>query len=345
MRKYAVRVVPGSPVGRLAGFTLLELLLVMGLIALLFGIGLGVFARLDLGDRVAVALVQDALRSAHNFAVARSAPARVRIDGKTGTIRAEGMQVIGTWHFESLPIRGAFGIEGAMLGGKLVQDGFQGQALSFAGEPARSRVEIPVQGDPSWDLRQGFALRCALRPQAGAVGGAVLSLGESAGLETTERGSVRAWITAEVKDQHGDLQRGGRIPVEAPPGSLPPERWSVVEVQYDRRRLRLSVDGAPVAEVEETAPVWRLDGPLVLSPSNAAWPGAIDSLVVSAVAAHEESALPRGVVFAAGTPAEILFAPGGGLDRGFHREPVHLALEFEDGRRVGVLVNLYGTVE
>ncbi|MFN0007717.1 MAG: prepilin-type N-terminal cleavage/methylation domain-containing protein [Planctomycetota bacterium] len=333
---------------RSQGFTLVEMLLVIALIAMVLGIGLGALSRLDLGDRVAVALVQDSLRSAQNYAVGRAAPARVRLDVQTGAIRSEGMQVVGTWHFEDLPLRGAFELEGALLGGRLVDDGFQGRALSFVGEPSRSKVEIPVQGDPAWNLRDGFALRVALRPHSGGAahaGGAVLALGESAGLETTNQGAVRAWIAAEVADERGDLRRGGKIPVETLPRTLVDDRWSVVEVQYDRRSLRLWIDGVLAASVAEIAPVWKLDGPLVISPTSVPWPGTVDSLVVSCVTARDESRLPGGVAFAAGTPAEVLFAPGGGLDRDMHREPVRIALDFEDGRKASVLVNAYGTVE
>lgn len=333
---------------RSSGFTLVEMLLVIALIAMILGIGLGALSRLDLGDRVAVAVVQDALRSAQNFAVGRAAPARVRLDVKTGAIRSEGMQVVGTWHFEDLPIRGAFELEGALLGGRIVDDGFQGKGLSFVGEPSRSKVEIPVQGDPAWNLRDGFALHVALRPySSGAThaGGAVLALGESAGLETTGFGAVRAWIAAEVADERGDVRRGGKIPVETLPHTLVDDRWSVVEVQYDRRSLRLWIDGVLAAAVEEIAPVWKLEGPLVLSPTSQPWPGTIDSLVVSCVTARDEIRLPSGVAFAPGTPAEVLFAPGGGLDRDKHREPVRIALDFEDGRKASVLVNTYGTVE
>jgi prepilin-type N-terminal cleavage/methylation domain-containing protein len=329
------------------GFTLIELLLVMALMALILGVGVGMFARLDLGERVAVALVQDALRSAENFSVARTAPARVRIDAKTGEMRVEGMLVVGSWQFESEPIRGAFGLEGSMTGGRIVDEGFQGKALSFVGEPPRSRVEIPVQSDPAWNLHDGFALRCALRPHGreGEGGGAVLALGETLGLETNSSGGAHAWFSAEVSDERGEIRRGGRIPVEAPAGTLVPERWSVVEIQYDRRSLRLLVDGALAAEVEENAPVWRIDGPLVLSPSGSPWPGAIDALSVSAVAARDQSRLPSGAAFAAGTPAEIVFAPGGGLDRDVHKEAVRLAVQLEDGRQIQVRVNLFGTVE
>jgi len=83
----------------------------------------------------------------------------------------------------------------------------------------------------------------------------------------------------------------------------------------------------------------------VLSPGNRAWPGAIDNLSVSATAARDESRLPKHARFAAGTPAEVRFAPGGGLDRSVHRGPVELAVEFDDGRRSSIVVGLFGTVE
>jgi prepilin-type N-terminal cleavage/methylation domain-containing protein len=326
------------------GFTLLELLIVLTIMAILLGIGLGVFARLDFGDRAASSLVESTIRSAHNWAVARQAPARVTIDAANGTIRAEGQHLIGTWHFESMPIQGAFGLDGLSSGGQLVDDGFQGKALSFVGEPAHSRVEIPVQHDPSYDLRAGFAVRCALRVEAGQ-GGAVLKIGDSVGLETNEEAAVKGWILAEGVDDQGNVQKGGKIPIETPPLALPPARWAQVEFRYDRRRMQLLVNSTVLAEVRETAPVWKIESPLVISPGNAAFPGAIDSLVISAVGGEEEHRLPRNVAFAKGAPREILFAPGGELDRFAHREPVHLALEFDDGRQVAMQVNLYGTVE
>src|SRR5215207_669808 len=80
-----------------AGFTLIELLIVTMLIALLLGVGFGALARIDLGERVALSQVHNVLRSAHNWAIARSAPARVRIDPAAGTVRAEGLAILGTW--------------------------------------------------------------------------------------------------------------------------------------------------------------------------------------------------------------------------------------------------------
>lgn len=340
------------------GFTLVELLIVMSLIAVLMGLGIGVFANFKTGDRIATSLVQTVVRSAHNWAVSRLAPARVVVDPAANALHAEGLQVVGTWHFEGEPIKGAFGIDGVRLGGHFVEDGFQGQALSFEGEPARSRVDFAVQQDSSWNFAHGFALRCAVRP-ASARGGVLLEIGGVIGVETTDDGALKAWFIAQRTDDDqkhagtaqqrtGDERksgRGGRVTIATDPRLLAPQHWTMVELTYDRRAFTVRIDGQVAAFVAETAPVSLVEGPLALSPSQNAFPGAIDSLVVSAVVADERSELPKGVVFAQNTPVEILFQPGGGLDRERHREPIRLELEFEDGHKETVGVNLYGTVE
>lgn len=326
------------------GFTLIELLIVMSLVALMLGLGVGMFANLDVGGRVAVGAVQNVLRSAHNWAVARSAPARVLVDPASGTMHAEGRAVVGTWHFESDALDGAFGLDGVKLGGQIVEDGFEGRALSFAGEPARSRVEVPVHLDPSYDLSHGFSIRCAVRP-ADLRGGSLIALGDVAGLETGGDGSVRAWFVAERPEGDTRSGRGARVVIRSEPGLLRPERWSILEFAYDRATVSIRVDGQTVAWVDEDAPVARLAGPLVISPSETPFPGTIDALVVTCTSADEVAELTPTIAFAKGTPREIVFQAGGGLDRERHREPVRIELEFDDGHKETVQVNLYGTVE
>jgi prepilin-type N-terminal cleavage/methylation domain-containing protein len=326
------------------GFTLIELLIVMSLIALLLGMGLGVFSSLDMGDRVAVSSVQNVLRSAHNTSVALIAPTRVRIDAKQRTLRAEGLQIVGTWQLEGEPIVGAFGLTGTHYGGRFIDDGFQGRALSFAGEPGRSRVEFPIQNDPSWSFTEGFSVRCAVRTEERASG-SLLDLGRAVGIETTSDGAVKAWFVAQRSDDETQEGRGGKVSMSTAAGQITPSRWTRIEIEYDRRVFRILVDGQPAAELGETAPVMRLDGPLVLSPSSAAYPGDVDSLVVASVVASEPFELPDGVTFGKDTPGEIVFQAGGGLDRAFHFEPAKVLLEFDDGRKSTVLVNLSGTVE
>jgi prepilin-type N-terminal cleavage/methylation domain-containing protein len=327
-----------------AGFTLIELLIVMGIIALILGFGLGVFANLDVGGRVAVGSVQNVLRSAHNWAVARIAPARVVIDPVAGTLRAEGHQVVGTWHFEDESMRGAFGIDGVRFGGEIVPDGYQGHALSFVGQPARSHVDFPVQNDPAFDLTNGFSLRFALRPTS-AQGGELLDAGHVIGIETSADGAIKAHFVAQRTETDATGGRGGRVTIATEPFALVADRWAIVELTYDRVHFSLRVDGQVRAYVDENAPVAHPEGPLVLSPSPVAFPGTIDALVVSAVVVDAATELPKGVSLAKNTPHEIVFQAGGGLDREIHRDPVRLGLEFDDGRKETVQVSLYGTVE
>ena len=329
---------------RQQGFTLVELLAVIGILALIFGLGAGLFGRIDVSDRVGRPLVQSVLRSAQNWAVARGAPALVRIDREHGTLRAEGQLVVGTWHFESLPIRGAFGLDGTQLGGKLVDDGFQGRALSFVGEPAHSSVDIGVSQDPAFDLSEGFCVRCALRvePEASA---AVLDIGGVVGLDVGEQGALACWFVAERIDAQQQPVRGGKISLRAAAHTLVPRRWAQIELRYDRNTFEMWVDGARVASVDEQARVWALAGALRISPGQTPFAGAIDSLVVSVVGAATEAELPKTTHFAPDVPAEILFQPGGGLDRARHPEALRIRLLRDEGQESLVVVQPYGTVQ
>lgn len=327
-----------------AGFTLVELLLTIAVISLILGLGLGTLARIDMGERVSLAEVQNTLRAARNWAVAQDSPSCVRIDAAKKTIRAEGLQVIGTWRFENDSLEGAFGVRGANLGGKPLERGYRGRALSFVGEPARSRVEFPVQTDPACVLRHGFRIACALRSEED-TGGTVYALGDSLGLETSTNGALKGWFAPEIVDTRGDTGRGGRVLVDAPAGSLLASRWSEVVFAYDGRALTLEVDHTLVGRTLVEAPVWPAGGPLVLSPDVQPWSGAIDDLVVAVVHAGQTIELPSRVAFAKKTPSMIHFEAGGGLDREFHSEPVTLTLDLDDGRTQSATINLFGTVE
>lgn len=322
--------------------TLLELLLVMGLMAMLLGAGVGMLTQLDLGKRAAVGSVQNAIRAARNSALARNAPARVKIDVTNALLESESLAVIGTWHFESERLEGAFGLDGVLRGGAIVDDGFVGKALSFAGKNAFA--EVPVHQDSSFDLSLGFAIDCAVRVDEDG-GGRLLRIGHSVGIDVTGSREVKAWFVPEVRDTTGTLTRGGKLSAESAPDALVQSRWARIHVEYDRRRLLVAIDGVEVARLEATANVWRVEDPLSLSDESSSFPGTLDSLVISAVAASDVLQLPETVRFAAGTSTDISFDAGGNLDREHHTSPAKVVLEYDDGEQALVRVGVYGTVE
>lgn len=323
--------------------TLLELLLTMALMGVVLGAGLGIFASLDFGRRAALGLTQNVIRAARNSAVARAAPARVRFDRAANTIQAEAMSVIGTWHFERESLKGAFDLDGRMSGAVLIEDGYIGRALSLAlSRGAFARFDI--ERDPSFDVREGFALDLALRLQAPDAGRA-LNLGGVLGLDVQEGGGLRAWLVPEVVGSTGEPRGGGRIFVDSARGALTPGVWQRVRFEYDRRVARLFVDGVEEGRTEEVQPVWRLQGPLTLGDAQASFAGAVDALVIAAVSASELAELPESVALGPNTPRELRFDARGHLDREVHTQRVEFELVFEDGDAAAVVVGLYGTVE
>ena len=340
----ARRAAPRAGGVRRRGMTLVELLVVMGLAALVMGFGIGALSSIDVGGRSAVSMVQSSLRSARNWAVARDAPAKVTIDREARTIAAEGLAVVGTWHFEQDPPKGAFGLDGELVGGEIVDDGFLGRALSFVGAAAEAGYQVAVQQDPAFTLTDGFVIEFVARPET-TGGGRVLQLGRAVEVNAVAGGAMKIEFRALRVDELGNRVDAGKAILNTEPGVLPPNRWSRVMISYDRDRLRAFVEGIQVGELEESALVAPLEGAMVVGGGRRVWEGAIDTLVVSAVAVSDVVALPEGAAFSAETPAEITFWPGGGLDRSVHREPVEVAVEFDDGARVPIRIGLYGNVE
>ncbi len=327
------------------GLTLIELLIVMGLLAVMMGVGVGVIASLDIGSYGASGLVRGSLRSAKQWAMSRQAPARVRIDPQAGRIAAEGLAVIGTWHFEDVPPKGAFGLDGRLLGVELTPDGYLGKALQLSSDVRDGGYSVPVQDDPAFDLRGGFQIQVVLRPE-GQRRGRVLTLDKSVKLEVTRHYGMIVTVGTQRYDEETGKEIGaGNAVLTTPDYVLEPDRWNRVLISYDRTRFAAEVEGIEVAFLDEDGEVLPVKSEMLIGGGQRPWSGSVDNLVISAVGAQEEVFLPPGVSFPEDTPREIVFDAGGGLDRGTHSEPVVLQVEYEDGRLESIRVNMYGTVE
>ncbi len=329
-----------------AGMTLIELMLVMGVIAVMMGIGLGAFASLDPGRRAALGQVTSLLRSAHNTALASGAPARVSLNLKTGEIDAVGMRVVGTWHFEDLSLEGSDGLAGVFLGtdSLLVDEGFLGKGLGFEGAPARARAEFPVQDDPAFDLAMGFSLELSYQP-AELSGAQLLTIGDALILEATSGGGVSVSFHRREVDALGQPKRGARVGVRTGSGVLRVDQWNHVRCIYDQRVLQILVNDVPLAGTAADVQVWKSDGPLVVGGGVSLPAGVLDRLVLSVASGSEHSVLPLGVSFVKPTPPAVQFMAGGALDPRVHPEPVGVVLDFGDGLVETIRISTYGTVD
>lgn len=341
------------------GLTLLELLLVMAIMGVVFGLGLGAFAALDAPDSSAVGLVQSTLRAASNEALSRDTEARVRFvresdpgGAELGAMQPSRLFVAGTWHFETTELKGAFGIDGAGFALRVVDDGFIGRGLSLAQKGAEARFD--VQADPAFDPTDGFVVELCLRTDAvDGSAGHVLNIGSAIGIDLMPDGSLRGWMAPEFGDgqkrAQASAQGGTFLFAESGPGSVVAGRWSRVRLAYDRRILAIDVDGQPYERLPADLPVRELVGPMTLSNAKRqGFRGDVDKLVVSFYQLTDPIELPRGATFTASSPREVVFS-GGGLDAGVHDGPVEIGLRFlEPGggsHEKKVRVNLYGTVE
>lgn len=321
--------------------------MVMAILGVVLGAGLGALASLNPGERAAVGTVQNVLRAANNSAIARSGPARVRLNRESGSMLAESQVVVGTWRFETPQLTGAFGLDGVVVGmdeAPLDDAGYQGNCLDLAAAPRTARIQFPVHEDPAFDLRAGFSIEVAVRP-SGLAATTLLDVGGVLMVETGPRAELAATFVAASVSDTGEEVQGSRIALRTGPGAVRLGRWNRLRVSYDRRYLVIAVDGVELARRPETTRLWQLQRGLFLGGGPKPFPGKVDDLVVSAVAASNQLQLADGVRFGKDAPAEVHFAAGGGLDPLEHAGPLLVPLEFADGRVETVRVGRYGTIE
>lgn len=328
--------------------TLLELLLVMSILALLFGATAGMLGGVDVASKAAVGQVQSVLRSARNSALAQGGASRVRIDAANGTLTPHVLEPVGTWHFESEALEGAFDSNLASAGARVESGGFLGRALCF-GAP-RAHASAPIGALARFDLTDGFRLQLMVR-SAGGDGGSLVDVGGAAGVVLTSSQGLRGWfLSARADDGQPEgpaLRPGPKVSIEAPAGSLSPGTWHQVALSCDRRSLVLELDGVAVAQSEALAdlPVWRPEGALMVGDPGGTLAACLDTLGIWALSRGQTVRLGQGIAFAAGSSLEVAFDAGGHLDRRVHAGPLTLRLSFPDGNERSLRVGSFGTIE
>jgi len=319
------------------GLTLLELLMVMTIIGLVFGLGVRAFSGLDLGRGADADLLRGALRAARASAISERHGAAVEIasDPASGreSLRLRRMRTLGTWHFERPDGRGTDDLTAAPLAGvRQIDDGHLGRALGFLGAGREGRVEIALESVPTYDLREGFAIEVMVRLEE-PTGGTICRLGTRpnvAGLECTDGGGLRGWVAPSYTDSIGREVVGGRVDIDLPRGTLLEDRWTRLALAYDRTSLRLLVDDFLAGVAPAEGPLAPLVDGLVLGGAPLPFKGSLDTLVVRGVELGEPLPFSTTLVWSDDAPRRFAFDADGGLDAFVHGgRPLEVVLATE----------------
>jgi len=278
---------PSAPRDRGHGFTLLELLVVFGLISVLMGLGVGFLRRTDTNRSAALSAVGGEIRRAANTARSRGLPTDVVLDrgaeGMPASVWARVLAPVGAWHFEpgQRDVRGPAPDLNA-----LIEPGRFGSAARFDPEGKGPLLRVAADG-PRFDLRHGFALRMDLRLEAREL--MVLArMGQSLDVRLDTN-----LIPVVRMVQRGTGEQSGTSVTVRGTRPLPTEQWLRLEVVFDQTRLSVRVDGREVASTEADGELFqREDESFDVSPDDAPLVGVIDEIELLAYERSEPQLLP-----------------------------------------------------
>lgn len=275
-----------------AGFTLLELIAVIGLITILMGFGVGFLQRGSNNLSVSLAIVRDQIRLAANTAKSEGQPTEVHVaaggDGGGVSMHVRVLTPIGFWHFEP----GERWINSA-LRPQLTGEEEPGGRFGFArrSDPeSRGSLMTVAAGENEFFLDQGFALRLELK------------------LERRREMEVARLGRAFELRLDGDLLPQGRVTLTDSgdrPGAVVTVRgarplrlgsWVTLELVHDGRAVALVVDGQEQARAAANgAPFQQPADVFEVSLSAAPVLGLVDEVQLLAYERSELQTLPDDV--------------------------------------------------
>ena len=279
------------PRGSAPGFTILELMVVMGVLSVLFGLGFGFLQTAANDLELAEAVLRDQLRIAALTSRSRHLPTEVSVqpgDDRSPTrLRAQVLAPVGHWHLEPgerwpndalTPI-----LEGRYVPGRY------GYAMQ-ADPDAVALMILQTKDKPYFDLRMGFSLRLDLKLEARQAM-SLLRLGDA--IELGLDAELRPFARIVVRSGSGGP--GGTISV-AGKKSLSLNRWQNLQLIQDGRELQLLVDGRLVDSAPVAARLMQTgDESLLVSPGDQPVFGVIDEIQLLAYEYAPSQDLPIGV--------------------------------------------------
>ena len=194
------------------GFTLMELMMVMAILSVLFGLGLGALSRINPGERTLLSQVRSSLIAARSHARSLGTSCWVEFVRGRGEediflfLRRARMVPLLFFGFQDGG-RGAYGLKGELLGGETRPGGRFGMGFAHL-EPGANGLEVDTTGRQNLRVDQGFLLdlRFLFRATEGEIrfgqakdGGLGLRVADSMDVED---GGV-------IVNSHGDRNEAG----------------------------------------------------------------------------------------------------------------------------------------
>lgn len=314
-----------------AGFTLLELMTVLGIISVLAGVGIGFLSRSGNDMEVAVAVIRDKVRLAHESARSSGRTATIelvqRVDRSGGAseiigqfLRAKILTTVGQWHLE--PGERAFSGLEPVLAGDPDSAGRFGACMRPDPEKG-TMFSVDTADQSSFSIPDGFALRVEvyLEERDSCV---VATMAPTFRLELDRDGRPLARMFLAAEDGKG---RGPQVRIDTEESELPLRRWVSLGLEHDGRMLRLLVDGEVIGETSARGEPYqdvRQRAPFEVSSQEGPVPGKIDEIVLLAYDRDDPAEISYDITIK-GLEEPIIYDRRGVLTR-----PVTLELTLED---------------
>jgi len=270
------------------GFTLLELMVVCGVLAVLLGLAIGFLGQTD-PRVVADSVISGELRAAQFTARAEGLPTEVIVmpgrDGLPATVRSRLLEPIVSFHFEpDEPVLDP--LLRPQLGGVDVRQGRFGHGRRNLGEDATPllRWPVPIQ---LVDLRAGFAIRVDLFLEERDAC-TVLRFGSVVELRLDQDARPRARLRLS-----GGTALASSVATLTSELALPLRRWCTLDIACDGAECWFTLDGRELGRaVADGAPLQDENDVFDVSPGNQPVPGIVDEVRVFAYAFGPSQTLP-----------------------------------------------------
>jgi hypothetical protein len=269
--------------------TMLELIVVAGILSVLIGVGVGFLRRSD-GLPETRSMLAGALRAAALDARTRGLPTEVLVvpvdEGGRMEVTARALDPVVLVTFEPGQRQLSAAFE-PVLGGDDVP-GRCGRARAPSATEKTAALRLPFEPQFA-DLRDGFAIRCDVLLRERAAG-RLLRLGRGIDVQIDEQGRPAARVQAQAGEGAGTA-----VNLRAPTG-LPVGRWCTLELGHDGHRAWLAVDGKELATAALRERLLQQKGDMLeVGPADDALAGAVDELQVFAYAFTPAQVLPEGI--------------------------------------------------